>query len=379
MQRDAPSTPRHHRQLILPQVGEEGQRRLRESHALIVGVGALGCVAADLLCRAGVGAITLVDRDFVEITNLQRQVLFTEADAREGLPKAEAARRRLEAIDSAVRVRAIVDDFNHTNAERSLDAHGADLPPVGVIVDGTDNFETRYLLNDLAVKRGVPYIYAGVVGVSGMQMTILPRAAGGAPAQAWSGHETPCLRCLFPEAPPAGSTPTCDTAGVLGPAVAIVAATEATETIKTLMGAWGAVRRSLLSIDAWTGQTHQLALDDATGAADCPCCSGRVFEHLEGRSASRTTSLCGRNSVQILPGGSDNAPARMDLRALAERLRAHGEFTSNEHMLRGAFSNEQSAAGAPIELALFTDGRAIIKNTDSIEAARAIYAKYVGV
>ncbi len=348
-------------------VGEEGQRRLRDSHALIVGCGALGAAAADLLCRAGVGTITLVDRDFVELTNLQRQTLYEERDALDAAPKAEAARRRLERIDPATRVRAMVDDFGPFTAEQM--AAGAD-----VIIDGTDNFETRYLINDLAVSTGRPWVYAGVVGVTGMQMTVLPRAQTGSKAAPWSGHETACLRCVFPEAPPPGTTPTCDTAGVLGPAVALVAGFQATEAIKALLGRWPDVRRTLVSFDAWTGDVRAI---DVSAAArdDCPCCGLRSFDHLSGDAASQATTLCGRGSVQILP-----PPDRpdLDLVALAARLTPHGAFSLTPIMLRGRLASERGDGGQPIELTVFSNARAIIGNVTSPEQARAIYARYVG-
>lgn len=365
---------RYHRQTLLPGVGEAGQRRLLGSHALIVGCGALGCAAADLLCRAGVGMITTVDRDYVELTNLQRQTLFEEADAAEAMPKAEAARRRLTRVNSAVALRAVVDDFNHRTAPPLL-ATGAGAPAVGVIVDGTDNFETRYLLNDLAVARGVPYVYGGVVGTTGMQMTVLPASPQGA-ARPWAGRETPCLRCLFEEAPPAGTTPTCDTAGVLGPAVSIVAGFEAAEAIKVLLGAWDRVARSLLTLDLWSNELRRM---DVSGArrADCPCCGRGEHPHLDGSAASEAATLCGRGSVQVAPS-DDAASARIDLVRLAATLAPHGSFSATPYMLRGVLSAERSDTGEPIELAVFPNGRAIIKGTTKPDHARTLYARYIG-
>lgn len=371
MTADSPQFPpdlaRYHRQAILPGVGVSGQRRLLASHALIVGCGALGTAVADALCRAGVGTLTIVDRDYVELTNLQRQTLFDESDAAAATPKAEAARERLAKVNSTVRVNAIVDDFNHRNAERL--ASGAD-----VLIDGTDNFETRYLLNDLAVKLGLPYIYGGVVGTTGMQMSILPRDPAGAP-RPWASHETPCLRCVFEQAPPAGSAATCDTAGVLGPAVSIVAAFEAAEAIKALLGAWSAVSRSLLSFDIWTNELRRIDMSGAL-SNDCPCCARAQFPHLSGESASQTATLCGRSSVQILPPAQNSRP--LDLPALAAKLAPHGRFTASRFMLKGVFDRERAELNEPIELALFPDGRAIVKGTMRPETARSIYARYIG-
>ena len=245
---------RYHRQMLLPGFGEDGQRRLAESTAVVLGCGALGTVAADMLARAGVGRLIVIDRDYVELTNLQRQVLFDEADAAEALPKAEAARRKLARINSAVEVTAVVDDINAGNIERY--AGGAD-----VIVDGLDNFETRYLANDYAVKHGIPYVYGGAVGTTGAALAILPHTdRGDAPWERLPGgsRATPCLRCLFEEAPPPGTMPTCDTVGVLGPAVAIVANFEAAEALKILTGNLDRVTTTMLSFDLWANTLMQL-------------------------------------------------------------------------------------------------------------------------
>jgi adenylyltransferase/sulfurtransferase len=227
----ADNLDRYHRQTLLPGIGDAGQRRLLATHALIVGCGALGSCLADALARAGVGTLTIVDRDLVEITNLQRQILYDESDVREGMPKAEAAARRLREINSSIDIRPVIDDFDARNAERL--SGGADI-----IIDGLDNFETRYLLNDLAVARGLPYIYGGAVGTQGMSVPILPhprKRVGSGGAISWDEEDsTPCLRCIFPDPPPPGSSPTCDTAGVLGPLVSMVAAHQATQALKGL-------------------------------------------------------------------------------------------------------------------------------------------------
>jgi adenylyltransferase/sulfurtransferase len=343
---------RYHRQMLLPWIGESGQQRLRDAHALLVGCGALGSVIADSLARAGVGRLTIVDRDVVEITNLQRQVLFDEADVEAAVPKAIAAQSKLARINSEITVTACVDDFSHRNAERLLG-------DADVIVDGLDNFETRYLLNDLAVARERPYVYGGAVGVSGMSFVVLPGSS-------------PCLRCVFPDAPPPGITPTCDTAGVLGPLVLTVGAHQATQTLKLLTGNTEALDRTLLSIDLWTNDTRRLDIDAARNP-ECPCCGRGEHPFLTGDGIRSTTTLCGRNAVQIAGG-----EGTIDLEELVSRLAAHGSFKTNGHLLHGRFEHERSAEGDPIQLTLFPNGRAIIVGTTEPDAARAIYARFIG-
>jgi adenylyltransferase/sulfurtransferase len=361
---------RYHRQQLLPWIGGPGQDRLRRAHALVVGCGALGSVIVDALARAGVGTLTIVDRDVVEVTNLQRQILFDEADVAAGTPKAEAARAKVARINRQVVVHAHVDDFGPGNAESILG-------DASVIIDGLDNFETRYLVNDLAVKHGRAYVYGGAVGTTGASMTILPPVAARAEgAIAWTDADaTPCLRCVFPEAPPPGATPTCDTAGVLGPVVLMVAAHQAAQAIKLLTGNVAALDRKLLSIDAWTNEIRRFDLGRA--AAACPCCGERRFEHLEGRAASATTSLCGRGAVQITPP-RDGRRRTIDLAEAARRLAPHGSFTHNGFLVRGRFARERGTKGEPVELTLFPDGRAIIKGVTEPEEARSVYARYVG-
>ena len=379
---------RYHRQMLLPGIGPEGQERLARARALVVGCGALGSVIVDTLARAGVGALAIVDRDVVEVTNLQRQVLFNEADVAAGVPKAEAAKRAVAAINRQVRVDAHVDDFNWRNAEVLVE--GAE-----VILDGLDNFETRYLLNDLAVKHGLPYVYGGAVGTTGVSMTVLPHPAAAGPRApterlvGWAADaSTPCLRCVFPEAPPPGSSPTCDTAGVLGPVVNMIASHQAAQAIKLLTGNLEAVDRSLLSVDVWTNETRRFDVSEARAAGACPCCGEGSFTYLEGASTSTTISLCGRNAVQITPAAAPAAgvtatataaPATViDLTTAAARLAPHGTFICNTFLLRGTLSAERGPTGDPIELTLFPNGRAIIKGTPETEMARSIYAKYVG-
>jgi molybdopterin/thiamine biosynthesis adenylyltransferase len=364
---------RYHRQVLLPDIGVEGQMRLRQSNVLVIGCGALGTVLAETLTRAGVGSLTIVDRDVIELTNLQRQVLFNEEDLKLTLPKAQAAYARLHKINSQVHLDAYVEDFNHRNADRFID--GVDL-----ILDGLDNFETRYLLNDLAVKHGVPFIYGGAVGTTGMSMPILPhsrhRAGASTSNITWSDEQaTPCLRCVFPEAPPPGSSPTCDTVGVLGPVVGMIASYQAAQAIKLLTGNLDALDRRMLSIDLWSNEFRQLDVTGAGEDASCPCCGKGVFDYIEGRSGSTTTSLCGRNAVQISP--ADEA-GEIDLAEIALRLMPHVKLTVNRFLLRGTLKSEKDAEGNPMELTLFPNGRAIIKGTNEPEEAKSIYAKYVG-
>ncbi len=354
---------RYHRQMLLPGIGEEGQRRLLGSHAAIIGCGALGTVAAEVLVRAGVGRVALIDRDIVEWTNLQRQTLYDEADAREGTPKAVAAAARLARVNSAVRIDAHVADFNSGNAERLLNLDGRGVAGVGpwpgVLLDGTDNFETRYLINDIAVKHGVPYVYGGAVGTRGMQMTVLPGGGGGA-----------CMRCVFPEVPAAGSTPTCDTAGVLASATGIIANVQAAEAIKVLLGREELIAPTLLEFDLWTNFRRRLDLSKARDAA-CVCCGARRFEFLEA-SVSGTVSICGSASVQVLPGASAGARGGVELDALAERLVKHGQVQRTPHLIRVKLEAEG------LEMTVFRDGRAIVKGTTDLMRARAMYARFVG-
>lgn len=357
---------RYHRQMLLPGFGLDGQRRLRGSTALVLGCGALGCVVADLLARAGVGHLVIVDRDFIDPTNLQRQVLFDERDVADALPKAEAARRRIASINSGVTVTAIVDDLNHTNIERyAAGAH--------VLVDGLDNLETRYLANDLAVKSGRPYVYGAAVGTTGMALPILPRGAGDTdPDTAWGDSiATPCFRCLFEEAPPPGTSATCDTAGVLNAATAIVGSFQAAETLKILTGNYEQVSRRLLVVDLWSNDLQWLDLAGVRERADCPCCRHRRFEYLEGRAGSQAATLCGRDAVQLR---HRQQPGSIDLGAVAERLSRTAVVRVNEHLLRATLTDQ----GNEFEITLFADGRAIVKGTDRPEVARSLYARHVG-
>jgi adenylyltransferase/sulfurtransferase len=359
---------RYHRQMLLPGFGESGQRSLLESTALVLGSGALGSLAADLLARAGVGRLVIIDRDYIELTNLQRQVLYDERDVADAIPKAEAARRRIGQINSGIEVTAVVDDLNHDNIERY--AAGAD-----VIVDGLDNFEARYLANDFAVKHGIPYIYGGAVGTIGAALAILPHTpSGNAPWEtiAEGSRATPCLRCLFEEPPAPGTTPTCDTAGVLAPAVTMIASFEAAEALKVLTRNFASVCQTMLNVDLWSNTIVQLEAGAAYEHADCPCCKHRRFEYLDGTRGSGAAALCGRDAVQLThkQGGS-----RLDLDAAAARLRHCGEVKASSFMLRADILDN----GKTYRLSLFPDGRAIVHGTADSAVARALFAKYVGI
>lgn len=366
---------RYHRQMLLPGFGEDGQRKLLGSTALVVGCGALGTVICNMLARAGVGHLIIADRDFIEITNLQRQVLFDEDDVTNAIPKAEAARRKIAKINSQVKVTAVVDDVNHTNIERLAGIGNPDYGTVDIIVDGVDNFETRYVANDCAVKHGIPYIYGGAVGTVGASYAILPHTP--ASDSPWETHEagslaTPCLRCIFEQAPPPGLNPTCDTAGVIGPAVSIVANFEVTEALKVLTGNWDKISPTMVNLDLWSNTLRQFKVARAYDVGDCRCCKHRDFEFLDGKFASGTTTLCGRNAVQFTHRLADGE--KMDFTEIEKRLTEHGSVKANKFMLRAEITDN----GEPYELTLFTDGRAIVKGTKEPNTAKSIYAKYVG-
>jgi molybdopterin-synthase adenylyltransferase len=340
-----PNLDRYIRQIRYPVLGEAGQRRLLESRALVCGCGALGSTLANLLVRAGVGAVRIVDRDFVETSNLPRQVLFDEDDVAAVRPKAVAAAAKLRRVNSTVEIEPIVADIGPENIE-SL-CRGADA-----IVDGTDNFETRFLINDAAIHLDLPWVYGGCLGAEGQTMTILPGV-------------TPCLQCLMQECPPPGSMPTCDTAGILGPIVGVIAAIEAMETIKILSGRREDISRCLTVVDLWQNRVRQVDVSTLRDQVDCPACKRRQLAWLSGRQGSRAAVLCGRNAVQLTHGG-----ANISLDELAKKLEGLGQVTCNEFLLRF------KAEGC--DLTVFGDGRAIVAGTSDAAVARAIYAKYVG-
>jgi len=332
---------RYSRQVLFPGIGPDGQARLAEGRVAIVGCGATGTCVAGLLARAGVGHLLIIDRDYVEPSNLQRQSLFDEADAAESLPKAVAAARKLAAFNSDVQTQAEVADLTPENVETLLG-------DASLILDATDNFETRYLINDFAVKHGKPWIYAAAVAAYAVTMNIIP-------------GETACLACMFP-APPEGTVETCDTAGILNSAVNLVGSIQATEAIKFLVGAKDKLRRTLLSFDVWSNEQAEIAA--ARPRPGCQTCEMHEFIHLAGARRPQIT-LCGRNSVQI---HERNRP--VDFAEMSARLGAHGTVKHNAFVLK--FWRD------PYEMTLFPDGRAIIKGTDDTAVARSLYARFVG-
>jgi len=334
---------RYSRQVLFAGIGPEGQRRLLASSATIVGCGAIGAAAANLLARAGVGSLRIIDRDFVEPSNLQRQTLFDESDARDAIPKATAAERKLRAINSGISVQGVVADLRPQNAEELLS--GCDL-----ILDGTDNFETRFLINDFAVKSGVPWIYGAAVASYGLTMTI-------------RSGVTPCLACLLENGDSSRSLEeTCDTIGVLGPIVNLIASWQSAEALKILAGRTEALLGRLLSCDVWSGHTQSIRV---ARNPQCRACARRNFTYLEGETQPHVT-LCGRDSVQI-----HECSRALDLVALAVRLRAVVEdVRQNDFLIRFRV--------APYEMTVFADGRAILKGSKDPAIARSLYARYLG-
>ncbi|HVF57153.1 MAG TPA: ThiF family adenylyltransferase [Pyrinomonadaceae bacterium] len=335
---------RYSRQILFEGIGEAGQRRLGAARALVVGCGALGSAQVEMLARAGVGRLRVVDRDFVEESNLQRQTMFTEQDARERVPKAVAAARRVGEINSDVACEGVVADVNNSNVEQLME-------DCDVVLDGTDNFATRFLINDACVKSGINWVYGAAVGSYGVTLTIRPRVS-------------PCLRCVFPETPAAASAPTCDTAGVIMPIIAVVASVQVAESLKLLTGRPDALHNSLMQFDVWQNDWRRMKLRER--APDCPTCVLERFETLEAGAGDFATVLCGRNAVQVAP----RERADVDLETLSERLKVVGEVKVNPYLLR-------LRAGA-YELTIFKDARAIIRGTDDAAVARSLYARYVG-
>jgi adenylyltransferase/sulfurtransferase len=337
---------RYSRQARFPGVGEDGQRRLLASNVTLCGVGALGTVIANALVRGGIGRLRLVDRDFVETNNLQRQVLFDEGDVRDNLPKAEAAARKLREINSTVQIEPVVADVDHTNIVELI--QDAD-----VVLDGTDNFEVRYLINDAAVKLEKPWVYGGCIGSHGQSMTIVPGM-------------TPCLRCVFEAAPAPGETGTCETAGVLAPIVNVIASLQVAEAVKLLLGRLELINRDLVFIDVWENVFRRFQISALRDRVDCVCCRQKRFDWLDGKQGSQTTRLCGRNAVQISP----RTRGRIDLDQMFRHLGPDAHPTLNRFLLKFEIEGCQCT--------LFPDGRAIIQGTDDPEKARGLYAKYVG-
>lgn len=351
---------RYSRQVLFPGIGAAGQARLRTAHAAVVGCGATGAAAASLLARAGVGTLTLIDRDFVEPSNLQRQVLFDEEDAHASLPKAEAARAHIARFNSGINVRAHIADLIPENIAELL--AGAEI-----ILDATDNFETRYLLNDYAVQQGIPWIYAAAIGAYAATMNVIPRREAPALSQL---PPTACLACIFPK-PPSGTVETCDTAGILSTPVNLAASIQVTEALKFLSGRADRMRRTLLSFELWEtepgGSLGRSEISAGTPRPDCEVCGRRRFTHLSGRGRAHIT-LCGRDSVQI---HEHHRP--VDFAELTARLKAHSEIQSlrsNDLLLR--------FRRGPYTVTVFGDGRAIVQGTTDRTIARSLYARFIG-
>jgi len=333
---------RYSRQTIFPGIGEEGQKKLGLSFAVVIGCGALGSVIASALARAGIGRIRVVDRDFIEYHNLQRQILFDEEDIKSNLPKAIAAERKLRKINSEIEIEGVVSDVNFTNIEKLVE--GAD-----VILDGLDNTETRFLINDAALKHNIPWVYGGAISSSGMTMTVIPQ-------------QTPCFRCITSGHGGGGQTLTCDTAGVINPAPGIVAYLQTAEALKILVGA-KEINRNIIFIDVWDNRYQSYKVSKREG---CPACNGR-YEFLEGKIGIKTTTLCGQNAVQVL----NSRASRISFIDLAKRLKPLGQVSYNDFMFTFKFDSQ--------EMVIFPDGRAIIKNSNDEVYAKGLYAKYVGV
>src|SRR3954468_18778275 len=341
-----PAISRYDRQARFAPLGEEGQRRLGTARALVCGCGALGSVVAETLVRAGVGLVRIVDRRFVELNNLQRQVLFDEQDVAQSLPKAVAAANKLKQINSEVQIEPIVADVTHHN----IDDMASD---VDVIVDGTDNFAIRFLLNDFAVKYKKPWVYGGCIGAEGQTMTILP-------------EDTACLACMMSDAPPPGSTPTCDTAGILGPTVGVIASIEANEALKILSGHREAISRRLTIIDLWDNQFRAVDLSKLRESGDCRVCKHHEFVWLAGERGDTSAVLCGRNAVQLSP--SSGSVASLD--DAATRLAGIGQLQQNPFLLRLTVDG--------YVLTMFRDGRTIVSGTNDVATARSLHARYIG-
>ncbi len=338
---------RYSRQILFDGIGAAGQQRLLASKVVIIGCGALGAMQLEMLARAGVGYLRAIDRDFVEFSNLQRQVMFDEKQAAEQLPKAIAATQRVRDINSQIEIEGIVADVNHTNVEQLIE-------DADIVLDGTDNFETRFLINDACVKHNIPWIYGAAVASYGLSMVILPQ-------------RTPCLRCVFENAPPPGSAPTCDTSGVLLPIIAMIAALQVGEALKILTQHWEKLHGKLMQIDIWQATSTKINLAGLRERSDCRCCHQQQFDFLHPLHRTLTTTLCGRNSVQIVPAIAN----KIDFSQLASRLSAVGEVNFNKFLLRLKIPG--------YELTVFSDARSIIQGTKDENIARSLYAQYIGV
>jgi molybdopterin-synthase adenylyltransferase len=336
---------RYSRQIRFAPIGEEGQRRIGSSRLALIGAGAIGSVTADLLVRAGVGFLRIIDRDFVELSNLQRQSLYDEQDVERNQPKAVAAEKRLRRINSEVQIEAVVDDVNPSTVEDYI--HDVDL-----VLDALDNFETRFVVNDACAKHSRTWIYAAAVSSYGLVMPVIP-------------GKSPCLRCMLGTLPAPGSSPTCDTAGVIAPITHIIASIQTAEALKLICGAVQPEDLRLISYDVWGQNFRRIDIGRET-MATCPVCAEGRFEYLNGNPL-RTVTLCGRNAVQLIP----SVKGDLDFAALSRTIGSFGEVQFNEFLLK--------CSAPPYELTVFKDGRAIVKGTEEAALARSVYSKMIGV
>jgi adenylyltransferase/sulfurtransferase len=338
---------RYARQVLFYGIGKEGQKTLMEKTAVLVGCGALGCTSANLLVRSGIKRLRIIDRDYIEESNLQRQSLFDEEDIKKNLPKAIVAQKKLQTINSLTQTESLVTDLNPSNIETLLhDAH--------IVVDGTDNFETRFLINDYCVKNGIPWIYGACIGSMGLTMNIIP-------------SKTPCFRCVLDTLPPFGTSGTCDTEGIIAPIASLIASIQVTEALKILTNNYDALSKGLFKIDLWRNEIKRIHTEDIRDKTDCITCKQNHYEFLTKDRYSMTTSLCGRNAIQILhPNG-----ANLDLAKLAARLEKTGEVSYNSFLLR--------LKTGKYEITVFPDGRSIISGTHDFGTAKGLYAKYIGM
>ena len=341
------SLERYSRQILFQHIDEDRQKKLIDSTVLLIGCGALGTVSSSYLVRAGIGQLRIIDRDFIEENNLQRQILFDEDDILENVPKAIAAQKKLQRINPNIKVEGFVTDINYSNIEELT-------KDVDIIIDGTDNFETRFLVNDYCVKNSIPWVYGACIGSRGVVMNIIPSM-------------TPCLRCVFETMPQIGSFPTCDTAGVIGPIAGIIASFQVTEAIKILTGNYDSVIKNLLEIDVWETNFRQIDISELKDTNNCPTCKLYNYEFLKAEVGIMTTLLCGKNAIQVMSRNIGN----IDLRHLERRLVSIADVSCNDFMLK--FKIKDHA------FTVFPDGRAIITGTADTRIAKSLYSKYLGM
>ena len=341
------SLERYSRQILFQHIDEDRQKKLIDSTVLLIGCGALGTVSSSYLVRAGIGQLRIIDRDFIEENNLQRQILFDEDDILENVPKAIAAQKKLQRINPNIKVEGFVTDINYSNIEELT-------KDVDIIIDGTDNFETRFLVNDYCVKNSIPWVYGACIGSRGVVMNIIPSM-------------TPCLRCVFETMPQMGSFPTCDTAGVIGPIAGIIASFQVTEAIKILTGNYDSVNKNLLEIDVWETNFRQIDISELKDTNNCPTCKLYNYEFLKAEAGIMTTLLCGKNAIQVMSRNIGN----IDLRHLEQRLVSIADVSCNDFMLK--FKIKDHA------FTVFPDGRAIITGTADTRIAKSLYSKYLGM